>query len=136
MSYSADLSPEQAFGLLKDDPAAVLVDVRTEAEWSYVGVPDLSGLGAQVALIEWVTFPSGSPNPAFLAELEQAASTANPVLFICRSGVRSAAAASAAAQAGYMAYNVLDGFEGPPDPGRHRGRTAGWKVAGLPWSQS
>jgi rhodanese-related sulfurtransferase len=137
MAYQGDLTPSQAFQLLQDDPAAVLVDVRTRAEWSYVGVPDISSLGRQVATLEWVTFPDGARNAGFLAELERVAPSSAPVVFLCRSGVRSVAAAEAATAAGWAAaYNVLDGFEGPPDELGHRGRTSGWKVAGLPWKQS
>jgi rhodanese-related sulfurtransferase len=136
MAYSGDLTPAQAYDLVRDDPAAVLVDVRTTAEWSYVGVPDLSGVGKRAATVEWNSFPSGR-NPDFLEQLAGVAKPEAPVVFLCRSGVRSVAAAEAATAAGYgAAYNVLDGFEGPPDDAGHRGRVAGWKVAGLPWKQS
>jgi rhodanese-related sulfurtransferase len=136
--YAGDLDPAATYQLLVDDPDAVLVDVRTRAEWSYVGGPDLSGLGKPVVQIEWLNFPDGRPNPAFVAELAAAgASPETPVLFLCRSGVRSIAAAEAATAAGYTrAYNVTQGFEGGPDAAGHRGTTSGWKVAGLPWRQS
>jgi rhodanese-related sulfurtransferase len=137
MPYSGDLTPRQAYDLVREDPTAVLVDVRTAAEWSYVGVVDLSVLSRGTALVEWVSFPDGARNPAFLEQLRQAAPDQRaPVVFICRSGVRSIAAAEAATAAGYtVAFNVLDGFEGPPDPAGHRGTTGGWKAAGLPWRQ-
>ncbi len=135
--YAGDLTPQEAFELLQAEEQAVLVDVRTAAEWSYVGVPDLSGLDRPVALLEWVRFPDGARNPRFLTDLAQAAPPSAPVVFLCRSGVRSVAAAQAAAAAGYQrAYNVLEGFEGPPDERRHRGVRAGWKAQGLPWRQS
>jgi rhodanese-related sulfurtransferase len=137
MAYRGDLTPAQAYDLLKQRPDAVLVDVRTRAEWSYVGTPDLSELGRQVVLLEWVTFPDGAHNQNFVSQLGGSAPKDSPVMFICRSGARSVWAAEAATAAGYSeAYNVLEGFEGPPDRDRHRGRTAGWKVAGLPWKQS
>lgn len=137
MPYAGDLSPDQAYQLLTDDPEAVLVDVRTKAEWSYVGTPDLSGLGHEIVLAEWVTFPDGDLNADFLPQLEAVAGKDSPVVFLCRSGARSVAAAEAATAAGWSrAYNILEGFEGPPDEGGHRGRTAGWKVRGLPWRQS
>jgi rhodanese-related sulfurtransferase len=137
MAYAGDLSPDEAYQLLTDDPAAVLVDVRTKAEWSYVGGPDLSGVGRDVVLAEWVTFPEGERNRNFLAQVEAAAGKDAPVVFLCRSGARSVAAAQEATAAGYTrAYNIMDGFEGPPDDRGHRGRTAGWKVRGLPWRQS
>lgn len=137
MPYAGDLTPDEAFAMLGDERDAVLVDVRTRAEWSYVGVPDLSTLHKQTVLVEWQTFPAGSANPAFLDELTSAGVRAGaPVVFLCRSGVRSVAAAEAATAAGLgPAYNVLEGFEGPPDETRHRGTTAGWKVRGLPWQQ-
>ena len=138
MPYAGDLDPATTYQLLVDDPDAVLVDVRTRAEWSYVGGPDLTGLGKPVVQIEWLTFPNGTPNPGFLTELASAGvSAGSPVLFLCRSGVRSVAAAEAATAAGFTrAYNVTEGFEGVPDPAGHRGTTSGWKVAGLPWRQS
>ena len=138
MPYAGDLDPTDSYRLLTDDPDAVLVDVRTRAEWSYVGLPDLSTLGKPVLQIEWVTFPGGARNQAFVDELTGAGVTVEaPVLFLCRSGVRSIAAAEAATAAGYLrAYNVLQGFEGNPDADGHRGTVSGWKVAGLPWRQS
>ena len=138
MTYAGDLSPAQAYRLLADEPDAVLVDVRTRAEWAYVGVPDLSGLGRELVCVEWVGFPDGAPNPRFLEQLQAAgAGPDRPVAFICRSGQRSAAAAELATGSGFgRAYNVADGFEGPVDAAGHRGSTGGWKAAGLPWRQS
>ena len=138
MSYAGDLTPDEAFSLLESQPEAILVDVRTRAEWSYVGVPDLSGVGRSPVLSEWVTFPDGQRNPQFLDEVSAAAtSKAAPVVFLCRSGVRSVAAAEAATAAGFSAaYNITEGFEGPSDDSGHRGTAAGWKVRGLPWRQS
>jgi rhodanese-related sulfurtransferase len=138
MAYAGDLSPAEAYELLASNPAAVLVDVRTRAEWSYVGTPDLAGTGRNVVLAEWVTFPDGARNPHFLDDVVAAASSKNaPVVFLCRSGVRSVAAAEAATEAGFTAaYNVTEGFEGPSDAAGHRGTAAGWKVRGLPWKQS
>lgn len=135
MAYAGDLTPAEAAELLAGDPQAVLVDVRTRAEWAYVGVPQPVGPRPVVA-VEWLTYPSGAPNPAFLAELADAGVTPDvPVVFLCRSGVRSVAAADAATAAGYArAYNVLEGFEGPLGGDGHR--TGGWRGAGLPWRQS
>jgi rhodanese-related sulfurtransferase len=136
--YAGDLDPTESFRLLSDDPDAVLVDVRTRAEWSYVGLPDLTQLGKRVLTVEWVGFPDGARNGGFLAELDAAGIPRDaPVLFLCRSGVRSVAAAEAASAAGFSrAFNVAQGFEGNPDPAGHRGTVAGWKAAGLPWRQS
>jgi rhodanese-related sulfurtransferase len=134
---AGNLSPIEAFELLRDDSEAVLVDCRTAAEWHYVGVPDLAGLGRAVATVEWVDFPVGARNPRFEEQLRGAAtSTRAPVIFLCRSGVRSLDAAAAATAIGYArAYNVLGGFEGQLDGAGHRG-VGGWKAAGLPWRQS
>ena len=138
MAYAGDLNPAEAFALLGEQPDAVLVDVRTRAEWSYVGTPDLSALGRTVLLAEWLTFPDGARNPGFLSELTAGGVSKDaPVVFLCRSGVRSVAAAEAATAAGFTAaYNITEGFEGPSDDAGHRGTAAGWKVRGLPWRQS
>ena len=138
MPYAGDLTPQQAYQLVFEGSGAVLVDVRTRAEWTYVGTPVLPAPGAQVVLLEWQSFPGNTTNPAFMAQLAASGVRPDaPVAFICRSGVRSAAAAEAATAAGYVAaYNVSDGFEGPTDAEGHRGRIAGWKVAGLPWRQT
>ncbi len=138
MAYAGDLTARQAYDLLADDPAVVLVDVRTKAEWAYVGTPDLAPVGKEAVLVEWLTYPAGTLNPAFLDELAaHGVHAGTPVLFLCRSGVRSVAAAELATRAGFTrAWNVSGGFEGPPDADGHRGTTDGWKAAGLPWKQS
>lgn len=139
--HIVDVSVEDVWKRLKENPSAVLVDVRTKAEWAFVGLPDLSSIGKRPILVEWQTFPDNRVDPRFverLAELLEVGSydkTAE-LYFICRSGGRSKMAAQAMTAAGFTACrNVKDGFEGPLDAGRHRGRSAGWKVAGLPWTQ-
>ena len=136
MSYAGDVTPAEAWEGLSTDPAAVLVDVRTAAEWSYVGLPDLRRLGKDVVRIEWQTYPTGAVNAHFVAQLEAAGvDRAATVYFLCRSCVRSVSAATTATQHGWSrSHNVLHGFEGPHDETRHR-TVAGWKVAGLPWVQ-
>jgi len=136
MSYAGDVTPEQAWSALRDEPEAVLVDVRTRAEWAYVGLPDLGSLEKEVVRVEWQRFPDGAVNEHFVDDLEAAGvGKDQPVYFICRSGVRSIAAAEAATAAGWVtSHNILEGFEGPHDDQRHRS-VAGWKVAGLPWVQ-
>lgn len=136
MTYAGDVQPRDAYAALRADARAVLVDVRTSAEWSYVGLPDLSELGKQVKCVEWQRFPDGTVNHAFITELRRAGIEEDtPVYFLCRSGVRSVSAAEAATAAGLgPAYNVLEGFEGPHDERGHR-TVAGWKVDGLPWRQ-
>ncbi|UYN95024.1 MAG: rhodanese-like domain-containing protein [Enhydrobacter sp.] len=136
--YTGDVAPATAWKILQDDAKAVLIDVRTRAEWNYVGLPDLAALGKKPALVEWQVFPSMQPNAEFVAALAGAVADKDaPLLFICRSGARSAAAAKAMTAAGYSScFNVADGFEGPLDAQARRGATAGWKAAGLPWRQT
>jgi rhodanese-related sulfurtransferase len=118
-----------------------LIDVRTRAEWTYVGIPDLASLGKRPVLVEWQTFPDQTVDPRFVERLagELKALGIQPeddLFFICRSGSRSLAAAKAMAAAGYRnCHNVGGGFEGPLDDERHRGALEGWKAAGLPWQQ-
>ncbi len=132
-----DVAPSQAFQALQDDPQAVLVDVRTDAEWNFVGLPDLAALGKQVVLIPWQVFPSMQVNDHFAEHLRRAGVTAeSKVYYLCRSGARSLAAGQAAQMAGFPhAFNVADGFEGPVDAHGHRGTVSGWKAEGLPWRQ-
>jgi rhodanese-related sulfurtransferase len=136
MSYAGDVGSTEAYAALAADEDAVLVDVRTTAEWSYVGLPDLSGIGKRVVCVEWQRFPDGALNGDFIDQLQDAGlPDGAPIYFLCRSGVRSAAAAEAATAAGLgPAYNVSDGFEGPHDELGHRSVT-GWKNSGLPWRQ-
>ena len=136
--YAGDLTPREAWELLGSEPDAVLVDCRTRAEWSYVGVPDPRGLGRDLVTVEWQQYPSGQVNSRFVDELREALGDKAdaPLVFLCRSGVRSVAAARAATAAGLgRSYNVLDGFEGGLDADGHRG-TTGWRAEGLPWRQS
>ncbi|ORA80336.1 sulfurtransferase [Mycolicibacter kumamotonensis] len=134
MSYAGDITPEQAWAILRDDPTATLIDVRTDAEWRFVGLPDLTELGREVICIEWV-HSDGTANADFARELA-ARVPAGPAVFLCRSGNRSIPAAQTATAAGIVpSYNVLDGFEGQLDEHAHRGGT-GWRAVGLPWKQS
>jgi rhodanese-related sulfurtransferase len=137
MSYAGDLTPQEAWNLLSEDPTSVLVDCRTQAEWSYVGVPDLTDVSKRAIFIEWVSFPDGARNADFVTQLRQAGiENDQQVVFLCRSGQRSIGAAEAATADGVAkAYNILDGFEGATDQDGHRG-AVGWKATGLPWRQS
>lgn len=132
-----DIEPGKVWEALKADPSAQLCDVRTDAEWNFVGVPDLHEIGREPILIPWQLYPTMQRNAAFLDHLSQAGlDKETPIYFICRSGARSMAAAQAAAAAGYThVYNVAEGFEGPPDTEGHRGQVSGWKAEGLPWRQ-
>ena len=140
--YAGDVALDEAWKLLEQNPTAQLVDVRTVAEWTFVGIPDLSRLGREVHTVEWQRFPDMSPNPDFVRTVAErlrnsGADADTPVLFLCRSGARSRAAAIAMTGAGFArALNVSGGFEGDRDASGHRGTVGGWKVANLPWRQS
>lgn len=130
LPYEGALLPAEAQALLSLLPDAKIVDVRTAAEWTYVGRI------ADSLEIEWQTFPGGRPNASFLEQLQHAAPKDRPLLFICRSGARSHAAAAAASAVGYArCFNVLEGFEGDKDAAGHRNTVGGWRAAGLPWYQ-
>lgn len=136
-TYAGDVSVVEAWELLTSDAEACLVDVRTDAEWTYVGVPDLSSLNKEIHRISWILFPDMKLNPDFLSELTVAVPGKQAkLLFLCRSGIRSASAAIAATAAGYPnCFNILGGFEGDKDKLSHRGSLTGWKVDGLSWKQ-
>jgi rhodanese-related sulfurtransferase len=136
--YAGDVTPQEAWDILAANPKAVLVDVRTQAEWNFVGVPDTSELGRAPVFVEWTSYPDGELNHRFVPDLIEAGvepSADAPVIFICRSGVRSVGAAIAATEAGIgPSYNVLEGFEGGMNDLGQRGHE-GWRAAGLPWLQ-
>jgi rhodanese-related sulfurtransferase len=140
--YAGDVSAKVAWDDLEKSPEATLVDVRTRAEWAYVGTPVLAPLGKSPLLLEWDEFPSGIIVPDFIGRLKReldkrGVSVDAPLYFICRSGNRSRQAAIQATQAGYRrAFNVEYGFEGRLGPDRHRGTAGSWKSEGLPWGQS
>ncbi len=136
--YAGDISCETAWEILHDDPGAALVDVRTNAEWTYVGVPDLRPLGKRPLFVAWQQFPSMAVNPRFVEEVCESGVTAEDTLvLLSRDGARSGAAAQALTEAGFMrCYNVADGFEGDKDGTGKRGAVNGWKAHGLPWLQS
>ncbi|GAB5374738.1 MAG: rhodanese-like domain-containing protein [Acuticoccus sp.] len=132
-----DVSPADAYdALMKGD--ARLVDVRTRAEWTFVGLPDLSGTANELLLLEWQVFPDMAIDPEFGQTLESACPhKATALYFLCRSGARSLSAAREMKSRGYEhVYNVADGFEGPPDGAGQRGKLAGWKASSLPWRQT
>ena len=136
--YAGDVAPQTAWKILNEHKYAILIDVRTRPEWNYVGLPDLEALARKPVLLEWQTFPSMQLNPEFVTALSGACTDKDaPLLFLCRSGARSAAAAKAMTAAGYSScLNVSDGFEGPLNAEAKRGSAGGWKAAGLPWRQT
>lgn len=140
--YAGDLGSAEAWEVMAQDPMAQLIDVRTIAEWNFVGLPDLSSLQRRVHCIEWQGYPTMQPNSNFTADVIEAlqasgADSRTPILFLCRSGARSRAAAMAMTRAGFeKAFNIAGGFEGDLDTDGHRGHASGWKATGLPWRQT
>ena len=114
------ISLDEAWEILSAEPDTALIDVRTVAEWSFVGVPDLTSLGKQVKTVEWTQFPTGQSNPQFVAQATEGLEAGQTVLLLCRSGARSNAAAQALAAEGFDVHNVAAGFEGDLDQRGHR----------------
>jgi len=132
--YKGDLPPSEAHARLKSNPAAVLIDVRTQPEWTFVGVPQVERL----VRLSWQVYPTMDVNARFVEEVQALGLPPDAEIFcICRSGARSASAATALTNAGFTnCWNIAQGFEGDKDGENHRGRTNGWKATGLPWAQS
>lgn len=139
--YAGDVDSAQAFDRLSSGQDTVLIDVRTQAEWNFVGVPDLSAIGKETLFVEWQSFPPAAPVTDFADSLstlleQRGFDKGSELFFLCRSGQRSQSAAIAMTQIGYgKCFNVSGGFEGPLDPNSHRGTLSGWKASGLPWVQ-
>ena len=131
LPYAGALTPAEAHQLTQQHAKARLVDVRTRAEWDWVGrVP-------HAVEIEFLTYPGSVPNDSFIEDLQAKVPKDTLVMFLCRSGGRSHNAAAYATEAGYaLAYNVLEGFEGDRDAQGQRNKVGGWRAAGLPWVQS
>jgi glyoxylase-like metal-dependent hydrolase (beta-lactamase superfamily II)/rhodanese-related sulfurtransferase len=127
--YAGDVLPELAWHWVQSGEA-VLVDVRSDAERAWVGfVPEAKPLA-------WKQWPVVDVNPAFDASIQAIGAEGKKIVLLCRSGVRSVAAAQRATQLGLEAYNILEGFEGDPDANAHRGMLGGWRKRGLPWRQN
>jgi rhodanese-related sulfurtransferase len=142
LRYAGDILAVDAHALLKGDSTSVLIDVRTQAEWTYVGTPDIQALGKTPLFLEWQSYPSMAVDANFAPRLEalldsQGVRHGASLVFLCRSGARSRHAATAMTSAGWApCFNVSDGFEGPLGDSRQRGGVSGWKAAGLPWTQT
>ena len=137
IDYAGDLLPSEAWKDLKENPDCFLVDCRTSAEWSLIGVPDLDSLGKKVIFIEWQTFPNMDKNSRFLQHIADTNITKNSqVILLCRSGARSRSAAEFLTAQGYKkCFNCSEGFEGTHNDFGQRGKVNGWKFADLPWKQ-
>jgi rhodanese-related sulfurtransferase len=135
--YAGDVDSRQAIDILRNNPRAVLLDVRSAPEWDFVGRPDLSGLGREPVFIAWQNYPGMEKNQNFLTEVDaQGITPEQTVLLLCRSGQRSKHAAIALTELGYRhCFNISGGFEGPKNADGHRGAVSGWRASGLPWAQ-
>ena len=139
-----EVLPTDAWDILKAEKSARLIDVRTQAEWNFVGKPDLSGLGHTTLCVEWVSFPGMSKNLHFVESVLEDIGDGTPgkLLFLCRSGVRSLHAARAVTAwfseqgVSVKCLNVAEGFEGDLNDEGKRGIRNGWKHRGLAWRQS
>lgn len=138
VGYAGDVLPAQAYSYLQAHRDAAMVDVRTQPEWQFIGLPDLSGIGHQPHLISWKNYPKFEQNQAFAVELAKVVpNQQTPVFFLCRSGGRSLDAAIYATSLGYRCcFNIAGGFEGEPDASGKRGTKSCWKSGALPWAQT
>ena len=135
--YKSNVSSKEAWQKLQNNADAVLIDVRTQAEWFFVGVPDLSALRKDCIFIEWQIFPNMYINGEFYNEFDSyKIKPEQEIFFLCRSGSRSADAANHISNHGYhYCHNIIDGFEGDPNATRHRSSINGWRFHNLPWMQ-
>jgi len=139
LTYAGDIPPTETWQRLTEDSQAVLIDVRTPEEWAYVGLVNLDALHRNIFYVPWLLYPHMIANTAFVDQVKDAVNPKKdtPLLFLCRSGVRSAHAANTFTGLGFtQCYNVAGGFEGDLDDDHHRARQNGWKAAGLPWTQT
>ena len=136
--YAGDIAPVESWSGLTSQPNAQLIDVRTQAEWSFSGIPSLDSIAKNVKLISYKFYPNFDLNPRFIEQLELAVPDKSaPLYFLCKTGGRSADAAIAATAAGYTTcYNIEGGFEGDINSNHQRGQVNGWKATRLPWQQA
>lgn len=126
--YAGDVTPELACRWWQAG-VAVLVDIRTDAERDWVGfIPGAVN-------IEWKHWPGMQVRAEFDEDLRAKVPAGSRLVMLCRSGIRSVASSKRATELGYEAYNILEGFQGDPDPQGHRDTVGGWRVRGLPWRQ-
>jgi len=137
LDYEGDLTPQETWDILEKENNSYLIDCRTSAEWSFVGVPDLESIKKKVIFLEWQIFPIMEKNPRFLKEIsDNIPDKSSKIIFICRSGARSRSAAEFLTSQGYdHCFNCLDGFEGSHNEIGQRGKKSGWKCTNLPWKQ-
>ena len=136
-NYAGDLSPQNTWDEVKNNDDCFLVDCRSSAEWSLIGVPNLDSIGKKVVFVEWQIYPTMEKNSKFLQEIsESGIDKDSKIIFLCRSGARSRSAAEFLTSHGYKeCYNCMEGFEGSHNEFGQRGKQNGWKFADLPWNQ-
>ena len=136
--YAGDITPLNAWNALVQKQNAQLIDVRTQAEWSFSGVPSLDTINKTLKTLSWKFYPQFNVNPDFVAQLQAALpDKSTPLYFLCKTGGRSTDAAIAATAAGYtQCYNIEGGFEGDINANHQRGQVNGWKASKLPWQQA
>lgn len=136
--YAGDVTPADAWNALAQYADAQLIDVRTQAEWSFSGVPSLDSMNKTLKTLSWKFYPNFDVNPRFIEQLEAAVSDKSaPLYFLCKTGGRSTDAAIAATAYGYtQCYNIEGGFEGDINSNHQRGQVNGWKASRLPWQQA
>jgi rhodanese-related sulfurtransferase len=137
-AYAGDVSPAEAWAALADDARAQLVDVRTQPEWTFSGLPELSALGKKTLCLSWKFYPTFALNTDFIQQLHALVpDLSTPLYLLCKTGGRSLDAALAATEAGYTTcHNIAGGFEGDRNGEGQRGKINGWKAAQLHWEQA
>lgn len=138
LPYAGEVTTKEAWDFLASHPTAALVDVRSQPEWAFTGLPDLSSLGKKALQISWKLYPSFETNQQFATQITgEGLGADTPIFFLCKTGGRSLDAACAMAQLGYRyCFNIMHGFEGDLDGHQHRGTINGWKASSLPWKQA
>ena len=138
ISHAGDVTPAEAWQELKQNEEAILIDVRTQPEWVFSGLPNLDSISKNIQTISWKIYPSMEVNALFVDMVKKAVPNSNaPIYFICKTGGRSLDAAIALSEAGYgNCFNVIGGFEGDKNDKGQRGCVNGWKAADLPWGQA
>jgi len=136
--YAGDVTPADAWSALQQKQNAQLIDVRSQAEWAFAGIPSLDTMNKTVKTISWKFYPQFNVNADFISQLEAAVPDKSaPLYFLCKTGGRSTDAAIAATAAGYThCYNIEGGFEGDINTHHQRGQINGWKAGKLPWQQA
>lgn len=138
MQIAGEIEPKQAYEVLQKEEKSFLVDVRTQAEWAFTGVADLSSINKKTLLVSWLNYPNMQPNQNFVQQLTEKIPDKNSkIFFLCKTGGRSFDAAQNISQLGYTnCFNVINGYEGDLNEKNQRSSINGWRASGLPWHQN